>query len=300
MSKPRPLPDPRGGLFGARRGPIMGATESKAGMSVAEEADIDAYFERTGFAGSIAPTQETLTQLLAQHLNTIAFETLDPARGAPVRLALRDLEQKMIHEKRGGHGLEHNLLFGAVLEALFFEVTRVAALEPDRDPCHLALVVSSDGVSYFVDAGLGALGPSAALKLRSGAETEFLGRRHRLTEEDGTWTFATSTGDSDEWRELYHFRINPLASDVLSSMNDRAADRYRDHLKVSRRGAGRLLAIDGARFTIDDAEGQKELRDIASAAEMRLVLTQNFNIVAPPDPRLDEAFERTIAAAASA
>lgn len=276
----------------------MAATESKAGMSVAEEADIDAYFERTGFAGSIAPTQETLTQLMALHLSAIAFETLDSARGAPVRLGLRDLEQKLIHEKRGGHGLEQNLMFGAVLEALFFEVTRVAALEADSDPRHLALVVNIDGAPHLVDVGLGAIGPSVGIRLRAGAEAQFLGRRHRLSEDDGTWTLETTTGE--EWTPLYGFRLNPLAEEVLAPMNDRAADRYREKMHVSRRGGGRLLTIAGSRFTITTAEGQQELRDIASAAEMRLVLSQQFNIVAPADPRLDEAFERFIAAAASA
>ena len=229
----------------------MGMTESRAEMSVAEEADIDAYFERTGFAGSIAPSQETLGQLMAMHLRAIPFETLDPARGKPVRLGLRDLEQKLVHEKRGGHGLEHNLLFGAVLEALFFEVTRVAALAPAGEPSHIALVVSIDGVPHLVDVGLGALSATTALRLRDGAECETIGRRLRLNGADGQWTLNVLEGD--EARPLYSFRVVAVSDDALTKMNERAAQRFAQGL-----------------------------------------------LVAPNDPRLDEAFERAITGSAGA
>ncbi len=267
-------------------------------MSVAEEADIDAYFERTGFAGSIAPSQETLGQLLTTHLRAIPFETLDPLRGKPVRLGLRDLEQKLVHEKRGGHGLEHNMLFGAVLEALFFEVTRVAALAPSGEPSHAALVVSIDGVLHLVDAGLGALAPTTAMRLRDGAECETIGRRLRLTGADGQWTLHTVAGD--DWQPLYSFRVVALSDEALAAMNDRAAQRFGQRLRVARIGLGRRFAIEGAQYTLDTAEGVVERRDIASVAEMRQVLQQSFNIVAPADPRLDEAFERAITGAAGA
>ena len=276
----------------------MGMTESRAEMSVAEEADIDAYFERTGFAGSIAPSQETLGQLMAMHLRAIPFETLDPARGKPVRLGLRDLEQKLVHEKRGGHGLEHNLLFGAVLEALFFEVTRVAALAPVGEPSHIALVVSIDGVPHLVDVGLGALSATTALRLRDGAECETIGRRLRLNGADGQWTLNVLEGD--EARPLYSFRVVAVSDDALTKMNERAAQRFAQGLRVARIGQGRRFVIDGSHYTLETADGVQEQRDVASAAEMRQILQQHFLLVAPNDPRLDEAFERAITGAAGA
>lgn len=267
-------------------------------MSVAEEADIDAYFERTGFAGSIAPSQETLGQLMATHLRAIPFETLDPLRGKPVRLGLRDLEQKLVHEKRGGHGLEHNLLFGAVLEALFFEVTRVAALEPTGEPSHIALVVDIHGIPHLVDTGLGPLSTTVALRLRDGAESETLGRHHRLTGADGQWVL--NLVDGEELRPLYSFRAVAVSEEALTRMNERAAQRFAQVLRVARLGQGRRFAIEGSRYTLETPAGIEELRDVASAAEMRLVLQQQFNLAAPTDPRLDEAFERVIADAAKA
>ena len=40
---------------------------------MSEEANIDAYFERIGFAGSIAPTLQTLELLHARHPAAIPF-----------------------------------------------------------------------------------------------------------------------------------------------------------------------------------------------------------------------------------
>ena len=79
---------------------------------------IDAYFERIGFAGSIAPTLETLAQLHALHPAAIPFENLNPLMDMPVRLELRNLEQKLLFDRRGGMCIEHNLLFKALLESL--------------------------------------------------------------------------------------------------------------------------------------------------------------------------------------
>ena len=67
-----------------------------------EEANLDAYFERITFAGSIAPTLATLEQLHALHPAAIPFENLDSLLGLPIRLELRNLEQKLLFEKRGG------------------------------------------------------------------------------------------------------------------------------------------------------------------------------------------------------
>ena len=65
--------------------------------------NIDAYFERIGFAGSIAPSLQTLEALQALHPAAIPFENLDPLMGVPVRLDLKNLEQKLLFEKRGGY-----------------------------------------------------------------------------------------------------------------------------------------------------------------------------------------------------
>ena len=69
---------------------------------MSDDANIDAYFERIGFSGSIAPTLQTLEQLHQLHPAAIPFENLDSLTDVPVRLELRNLEQKLLFERRGG------------------------------------------------------------------------------------------------------------------------------------------------------------------------------------------------------
>ena len=77
---------------------IIELPDSAVGMSVASKANIDAWFERIGFAGSIAPSLETLGQLVQAHTLTIPFENLDPLMGAPVRIEIANLQQKLLFD----------------------------------------------------------------------------------------------------------------------------------------------------------------------------------------------------------
>ena len=83
---------------------------------MSDEANLDAYLKRINYAGSIAPTLETLEMLHRLHPAAIPFENLDPLMELPVRLQLSDIEQKLLFERRGGYCFEHNLLLKAVLE----------------------------------------------------------------------------------------------------------------------------------------------------------------------------------------
>ena len=45
---------------------------------MSDEANLDAYLRRINYAGSIAPTLETLQAVHRLHVSTIPFENLDP------------------------------------------------------------------------------------------------------------------------------------------------------------------------------------------------------------------------------
>ena len=94
---------------------------------MSDEANLDAYLKRINYAGSIAPTLETLETVHRLHPAAIPFENLNPLMELPVRLGLSDLEQKLIFERRGGYCFEHNLLLKANLESMDFAVTPLAA-----------------------------------------------------------------------------------------------------------------------------------------------------------------------------
>jgi N-hydroxyarylamine O-acetyltransferase len=275
--------------------------DSAVGMSVASKANIDAWFERIGFAGSIAPSLETLGQLVQMHTLTIPFENLDPLMGAPVRLDMANLQQKLLFDKRGGYCLEHNLLIKAMLEELDYEVKVHPAVtlwgreEPVDEPAsHIFLVVDIAGARYLVDGGFGRQSPTAPLRLRADVEQATPHEPYRLLEQDGTWRLEAKFGE--DWRALYRFTLDEIDEEGLSRMNEEVSHspQFRERLVVARAGKDRRLALLNSRLTIRPNNGESEVRDLTSVAELREVLTGMFGIQLPGTDRLDPALQRAL------
>src|SRR5262249_14620665 len=74
-------------------GPIEQATRRRSNMAAI---DVDAYFQRIGYAGKRTPTLETLRALHARHTEAIPFENLNPLLKWPVRLDAPSLEEKLV------------------------------------------------------------------------------------------------------------------------------------------------------------------------------------------------------------
>jgi N-hydroxyarylamine O-acetyltransferase len=80
-----------------------------------DEIALDAYFHRIGYSGQPSADLETLRSLHYCHAVAIAFENLSPLLNHPVLLDLPSLQQKLIHQGRGGYCFEQNALFRSVL-----------------------------------------------------------------------------------------------------------------------------------------------------------------------------------------
>ena len=74
--------------------------------------DLDAYLARIGYDGQRTPDVETLRGITRHHPQAIPFENLDPFLRRPVLLDTASLQQKIVHNGRGGYCFEHNLLLG--------------------------------------------------------------------------------------------------------------------------------------------------------------------------------------------
>ncbi len=271
------------------------------GVSVAFRPNIDAYFERIGFAGSIAPTLETLSQLHALHPAAIAYENLDPLLGAPVRLDLPNLQQKLVFDRRGGYCFEHNILFKAILEDLDFEVKVHGARvmwgtpEGEEPPLrHVVLTVDVSGVSYLCDVGFGGMTAPAPLRLRNGAEQETPLDRYRLTQEDGAW--LTEVEIAGEWLKLYDFTLAELGEERLVELNDIADSSrfFTTELLAARVERTRRLALGNTRLNIHVPGQPSESRTLASVAELRETLSGVMGIALPADERLDQVLQQII------
>src|SRR5215510_2673344 len=92
-----------------------------------EEFDQDAWLARIGYAGSRAPTLETLQSLVHAHAQAIAYESIDILLDRPPKLDLASLQGKMIRGGRGGYCFEQNMLFRGGLRSLGYDITSLQA-----------------------------------------------------------------------------------------------------------------------------------------------------------------------------
>ncbi|MFI5821034.1 arylamine N-acetyltransferase [Streptomyces rishiriensis] len=109
------------------------------------------------------PTVGLLRELHLRHLRAVPFENLSVHLGEEIVLEERRLVAKVVEERRGGFCYELNGAFGALLAALGFEVTLLAArVYGDEERLgipydHLALLVrTADAGEWLADVGFGA------------------------------------------------------------------------------------------------------------------------------------------------
>ena len=271
---------------------------------MSDDVNLNAYFERIAFTGSIAPTLQTLDALHALHPAAIPFENLSPLLGLPVLLDQHSLNQKLLHDRRGGYCLEHNLMFLGVLRELGFTARAHAArvlwgraAEGVPPATHVTLTVDIGGTTYLADVGFGGLTLSAPLKLRSTAEQETPHNVFRLSGEDPIYQLDARIGE--EWRPVYELDLAEPDAAQFAAMNavvSTAPDSlFRNHLMVCLAPKGRQLALLDNRLTIYLAGGEREIRPLESVAEMREILAGLFGINLPAADLLDPALEKILA-----
>ena len=177
--------------------------------------DIDRYLARIGLASRPGPDIGGLRTLQVAHLHHVPFENLDILAGRPISIEIHALEAKVVGARRGGFCYELNGLFAALLDALGFRVTRLAAEVWSRDQGtwgppfdHLVLRVDLEG-PWLVDVGFGDGFPEP-MELRDGAELlDIGGRVFRLTREGDAWLLTELPAGADARVPLYRFSGTP-------------------------------------------------------------------------------------------
>lgn len=276
---------------------------------MSQKVNLNAYFERIGFAGSIAPTLATLELIHALHPATIPFENLNPLLGLPVKLDLASIEKKLLSEKRGGYCYEHNLLLMAVLRELDFPVRGLAArvvwFDPtavERPPTHMLLAVDIGGATYIADTGFGGLTLTAPLRLKADAEQPTPHETFRLVGGEPDWTLEARI--DDDWKPLYVFDTVERELESYEATNlvlsTDPASRFRTELRAALSPSGRRLALRNTRFTTHIAGEPSESRLLTSVAEIREVLSDTFGIALPAAELLDPRLEAILAEAGAA
>lgn len=172
--------------------------------------DLQAYAKRIDYHGPLTPTLETLQALHLAHATHIPFENLDALWGRPSPLDLETLAAKLIDAQRGGYCFEQNALFAAVLEAIGFPLTRLAArvrMGSNRigPRSHMLLIVNVDGEKWLADVGFGGDGLLLPLPLKTGETARHFAWEYRLLREGGVYILQSHRLEG--WLDLYAFTL---------------------------------------------------------------------------------------------
>lgn len=287
--------------------------------------DTTSYFQRIGYTGPTTPTLNVLEALVTAHVETIPFENLSSLMGIVPKLDSASLEEKLVHQGRGGYCFEMNGLFSHVLEQLGFDVEHIAARVVWRSGpgettplTHRLIVVTVEDVRCVVDVGFGGCGLSRPLQLITDVPQKTPHATFRILCRPNEGTFrgfhyrieadAPETG----WRGMYEFACRPDGSGGFEPIGVPPIDfevanwwvaahpssRFRSMLIVER-------SLPTCRITVNNnvvceyGLGYKLLRKwvITDAAELAELLAGPVGIALPtaPCPELDEALTRIAA-----
>ncbi|HTO99058.1 MAG TPA: arylamine N-acetyltransferase [Myxococcales bacterium] len=171
--------------------------------------DVDRYLRRIGCRGPLRPTLASLKTLHLAHLRTVPFENLSVRLGEAIALQSESLFEKIVARSRGGFCYELNGLFADLLEALGFEVERLAGRvgEEGIPFDHLALKVDLEDQPWLADVGFG---DSFVLPLRlaeRGPQEGGCGRRYRIEDRDGGLLLLRE--EPEGWQRQFHFTLQP-------------------------------------------------------------------------------------------
>lgn len=262
--------------------------------------DLDAYFARIGHAGPAGADLATLAALTRRHAEAIPFENLAAFLGEAVPLDMESLQRKLCTPGRGGWCFEHNLFFARVLEALGFEVVRLAArvrwnVAPGvvTPRSHMLLRVRLPEGDFIADVGFGGLTLTAPLRLLAGLEQVTPHEPHRLVAEGER--FVLQARIAGEWQALYAFDLAPQEQADYEVSNwylaNHPQSQFVKGLIAARAAGDRRHALRNARYAVHHRDGRTERRQLADVAEIRAVLSNDIGLALPETP----AFERKLA-----
>jgi len=246
--------------------------------------DVDAYLERIGYRGPLAPTAETLRRLHVAHLLAVPFENLSIHANEPIVLEDASLFDKVVRRGRGGFCYELNGLFAALLRSLGFRVEMLSAavarpggsFGPEFD--HMALLVKLEE-RWLADVGFGDSFVEPLL-LDERAEQRQGARAFRI-EEDGGRLLLLRRDAGGDWEPQYRFTLEPHTFEDYAEMC-----RFHQTSPESHFTRGRVcsrltpegrVTLSGSRL-ITTRGGERVERELAGEAERDAALLEHFRI----------------------
>lgn len=252
--------------------------------------DLDHYFQRIGFEDAPEADPNTLQKLHKLHTQSIPFENLDPLLGLPVKLDVESLQQKLVHNQRGGYCFENNLLFLHVLKTLGYEVRGITGRVVWNKPAdaitsrtHMLNLVELDGMKYLCDVGFGGQTPTGPLLVEPNKVQRTPHEDCRIIEKNGG--YLNQSFIKNEWKNLYKFDLQrqyfvdyKLGNWYTSTHPD---SHFTTDLTVARAGKNGRYVLHNNRFAIHHLNDISEKHDIKNIDELRRILDEFFNLSLP-------------------
>jgi N-hydroxyarylamine O-acetyltransferase len=247
--------------------------------------DVDAYLERIGYRGPLAPTAETLRRLHVAHLLAVPFENLSIHAHEPVVLDDESLFDKVVARRRGGFCYELNGLFAALLRALGFRVEMLSAgvakreggFGPEFD--HMTLLVTLEE-RWLADVGFGDSFVEPLLLDERAAQTQGTRAFRIEAVEDGRLVLLRKEAEG-AWEPQYRFGLEPHAYADYAEMCYFQQTSPESHFTrgrvCSRLTPEGRVTLSGPRL-ITTRGGEKVDRELAGEDEYAAALLEHFGI----------------------
>jgi N-hydroxyarylamine O-acetyltransferase len=253
--------------------------------------DLDAYFERIGYAGPAEPTLDVLRALQALHPAAIPFENIDVLVGQGIDLDPFHIDSKLIRGRRGGYCFEQNNLFERVLKTIGFEteglIGRVVWMAPADAPIpprtHRAIKVILDGETWLADVGFGGAVLTAPLRwvMDEAQPTPHEPFRLRDAGQDVLLEIKL-----EDWTPVYRLsRETPAPIDYEVGnwfTSTHPGSKFRQSLMVARTTPDARFTLLDNRFTIRPPTGPVQRRDL-TVEEMGEALSEIFGLTVDPE-----------------
>ncbi len=253
--------------------------------------DLQAYAARIEYAGEFTPTLATLRDLHLAHATHIPFENIDILLGRPIRLDLERVSAKLIHARRGGYCFEQNTLFAAVLEAIGFRVTRLAArvrmgATEVRPRSHMLLAVDVEDERWLADVGFGGEGLLMPVRLDSSESNRHFGWQYRVILDGGLHVLQSLRPEG--WFDLYGFTLEEQHAVDYEVSNHFTStfpsSPFVNRLVVQRPGKDVRLTLVNRQLTEQRPDGFSEIT-LADDDAVLAALAEQFGLRFPTGTR---------------
>jgi N-hydroxyarylamine O-acetyltransferase len=253
-----------------------------------DKSQVSRYLERIGAPSGSEPDAARLADLQERHLRAVPFENLSVNQSEPIELIPDELVYKIVERNRGGFCYELNGAFGALLAALGYEVTILAARGANTDGFgplfdHLALRVDVDGEPWLVDVGFGRF-THRPIRLDERGEQKDPGGTFQITE-DTEGDLTVLCNGAREYR--LETRPRTLADFEPTCWWHRTSPRshFTRSLVCSRlTGTGRIT-LSGRTLITTGTDGKHE-ETLDSDADVLAAYRRHFGISLDTVPRL--------------